>query len=115
MKMIAFVLMILLPVFSFGGESEVFHCQDERGRLTWSDRPCSDDLEFIGMATIRTFEQRKPSAPTNNNEQAEEKERTVNVKPDKGMVVTSTVDENKDCEKSEDQGPWLNPVGLEDC
>jgi hypothetical protein len=114
MRFALLTLLLLTAHLVRAGEAEIFHCQDDRGRMAFSDRPCPDELEFIGMRTMRTYGSPSNIAQAETTGGEAQKARKQRPASERGVVVTASPVPEKDCEPREDS-PWLNTLGEDDC
>ncbi len=102
------VLLVICVLFSLVGlaeEREIYHCEDEYGRMALSDRPCDPDLVFVEMKTITVYTPYPARASTLYAGE------TRSGRP-QGAATAEVAKRNdskqrEDCEKQQDS-PWLN-------
>lgn len=107
-------LLLLAGSPVLAGQEEVFHCEDERGRMTLSDRPCAQGLKFIGMRTIETYGSPSRLAPGADNRASGGQQRSAAARATVPQAGNAAPAKKADC-KPKDDSPWLNPIGKGDC
>ena len=89
----------LVTPTSFAEEFVIYRCEDERGRLALSDRPCGEDLEFVALQTIKT--KRTSSRPSPKPAQQA-------TDPVQERIVANRKKKNCERQLGQEDSPWIN-------
>lgn len=106
------VFLFMLPAYA--GQMEVYQCEDERGRMALSDRPCEHldpAFEFVNMREIETYGS-PPSVSALAEPGAKEKDRP---RPPRVKSSVALPAPDPGCVSNNPDDPWLNRIGKDDC